>query len=91
MAGRPQSCCASVSYSVAALGSSELRDGASQELKGHPSIDNLPTYRVVPAVIRMDTVSGNNYVTGQRIRPGALSDFTHDRVDEQVHLTSEGG
>lgn len=72
-------------------GSTELRDWASQELKGYPTIDDLPDYRVVPAVILLNGISGYNQITGQRIRAHALPDFTHDRIDENVHLTSGVG
>lgn len=74
-------------------GSTELRDWASQELKGYPDHDQdeLPHYRIVPAIIRLNGVTRTHQITGQRIRPGALPDFTHDHIGEEVALYSGVG
>lgn len=72
-------------------GSTELRDWASRELKGYPDPDGLPDYRVVPAVILLNGVTMRAQINGQRIRPGALPDFTHEHIEERVHLQSGVG
>lgn len=72
-------------------GSVELRDWASRELKGYPDPDSLPDYRVVPAVILLNGVTMRAQITGQRIRPGALPDFTHGQIEERVRLESGVG
>ncbi|HMJ36577.1 MAG TPA: hypothetical protein VK501_21915 [Baekduia sp.] len=53
-------------------GSETLRDWAARELDGYEGGDPLPDYRVVAAVIQLDGMAGNNWVTGQTVLRVAL-------------------
>lgn len=66
--------------------SSELRDWASKELHGYRPADDLPNYRVVPAVIKINATTIRARITGQRISPDQLPDVVQEHVDEKVEL-----
>jgi AbiTii len=55
--------------------SEELRDWATRELKGYPGVDDLPEYRKIVALLRLDGISGNYKITGEELPPMALPDF----------------
>lgn len=65
-------------------GSMELRQWATQELKGYEPGDEVPEFRTVAAPIRVDAVSGNTIITGQRISPRELPGFVQDDIDEAI-------
>lgn len=67
-------------------GSEILRDWATRELDGYGNTDDLPDYRIAPAVIQLDGISGHVQVTGQAVAPSSLPDFTHDTIKEKVPL-----
>jgi hypothetical protein len=67
-------------------GSEELRTWATRELQGYGPDDELPGYRVIPAVIKVDFTNVRFHVTGQRISPHNLPDVVREHVDETLHL-----
>lgn len=69
-------------------GSEELRDWATRELKGYygEDSDKLPDYRVVPAPLMLDGVSGNVQIRQQQLAPTALPDFAQEHIKEEVQL-----
>jgi hypothetical protein len=72
-------------------GSEELRDWATQELKGYKNRDDLPSYREVGASIRVDGIVGFNQITGQLIGVNGLPDFTREHISERAPLYSGVG
>ncbi|MFE6504485.1 hypothetical protein [Kitasatospora sp. NPDC057738] len=80
---------ASVLRQVVALGgrarSGALRAWATQELQGYRGdSQELPDYRVVPAPIMIDAISGFHQIKGQQISTFDLPDFARDIVKEEV-------
>jgi hypothetical protein len=75
-----------------AVGSDELREWASLELRGYVgSSVELPNYRKIPAPIEIDGFAGAMQATGHRISRRSLPDFARDDVDEEVPLTNSVG
>lgn len=68
------------------IGSVELRQWASRELRGYQGSEELPDYRIVGAGIYLDGVTINTQITGQQISPRSLPDFTHKDIHEYVDL-----
>jgi AbiTii-like protein len=73
------------------VGSSDLRDWASRELRGYDGDAELPDYRRVMAPILANSVHGNQFIggtiiTGERISPGELPDLVSDQIGEEVEL-----
>lgn len=69
-------------------GSSELRDWATQELRGYPPDAELPEYRVVPAPINIDGAIPGGLVKNQQIPRSTLPDFVQEKVDEEFKFYS---
>lgn len=68
-------------------GSQDLRVWALRELKGYSdSGDEPPAYRTVAAPILADAVTGNSWVTRQRIGASGLPEFVRNDVDEEMTL-----
>ncbi|MDO3397966.1 hypothetical protein QWJ41_19745 [Nocardioides sp. SOB44] len=67
-------------------GSTELRDWARQELEGYEQREDLPDYRVLPAVIALDGVTISSIVNQQHISPSALPDFAQEAIGEQAPI-----
>ena len=67
-------------------GSAALREWATQELKGYRGDDELPDYRIVPAVLVIDGATMTHRVRGQQISPAVLPEIARDRVKEEVRL-----
>jgi len=70
------------------LRSPELREWASRELNGYESEDDLPSYRIVPATLKIDGSDMVKIVTGQDISPSQLPDFARDQVREELRFVS---
>jgi hypothetical protein len=69
------------------VGSTELRDWASRELRGYDGTGvDLPPYRKPGALILVDFVSGNWQVTNQQISRRQLPDAIREYVEETVPL-----
>lgn len=68
-------------------GSSELRDWASQELRGYLDTASLPEYRKVPAPIQLDAVAGHTIIRGQTISPFNLPDVARDVITNRTPFT----
>lgn len=66
--------------------SQELRDWASQELRGYNGETDLPAYRCVPAPLMIDAIAGHTHITGQRISPSELPDVVAEQIKEEVEL-----
>jgi len=69
-------------------GSSELRDWATQELRGYPPDAELPEFRVVPAPIYVDGAVPGGLVKNQQIPRSTLPDFVQEKVDEEFKFYS---
>jgi hypothetical protein len=69
-------------------GSTALRDWASKELQGYGPDDELPAYRVLPAMLKVDGEVPGGWIKGQPFSPLMLPDFVRDVLgtDEQVRL-----
>lgn len=67
-------------------GSSELRDWASQELRGYADVlvDDLPDYRKVPAIVQLDAIVGTGGVAHQTIAPHELPEQAREHIKNQV-------
>lgn len=65
-------------------GSSDLRDWASQELRGYGPGEDLPGYRRVQAAIQLDGIAGFNRITGQSIAPEHLPEEVGERITNEV-------
>ena len=64
-----------------------LRDWASLELNGYAGSDEqIPPYRGVPALIKLDGLSGFHQIKGQTIAPTDLPDFVREHIKEYVEL-----
>lgn len=75
-----------------AVGSNELRDWASLELRGYVGSDSpLPAYRNVPAILEVDGFAGAMQVSAFRISPRSLPEFAQNSIDEEVPLTNSIG
>lgn len=82
------------------VGSPELREWASQELKGFQGVERLqlPTYRVIRAPVLLDAVVGFNQVTRFPVPESALPDWV-DELDllplrqgvRELEAMAEGG
>ena len=70
------------------VGSTELREWASRELRGYGDIsaDDLPDYRKPSAVILVNAINGNYKIDGQQISPRQLPDPVNKHVSEEVPL-----
>ena len=68
------------------VGSTELREWASRELRGYQGEEETPLYRKPAAVLKVDAISGNTHITGQRVSPRQLPDFVAEHVGEEVPL-----
>ena len=69
-------------------GSSELRDWATQELRGYPPDAELPEFRTVPAPIYIDGAIPGGLVKNQQIPRSTLPDFVQEKVDEEFKFYS---
>lgn len=67
-------------------GSAQLRDWARLELDGYASEQELPDYRIVPAMIAIDGATINAHITQQPISATELPDGISEHVKEEVHL-----
>lgn len=67
-------------------GSSELRDWASQELRGYAdaTVDDLPDYRKILATIQVDAVVGYTQISHQTISPRELPEEAREHITNQV-------
>ena len=67
-------------------GSSELRDWASQELRGYAdsNVEDLPSYRQVPAIIQIDAVTITHQISHQTIAPEELPAEAREHIKNQV-------
>jgi AbiTii len=71
------------------VGSTELREWASLELRGYVgSPTELPTYRKVPATLEVNGFNGSMQVKGFRLSPRDLPSFAQASVGEEVPLNS---
>jgi hypothetical protein len=67
--------------------SEALRDWALCELKGYAdAIDRLPAYRIIPAQIKVNTISGPAQFIGQEISARHLPEPARGIVKEEVGL-----
>jgi len=66
--------------------SRELRTWATRELSGYAPTDDIPEYRTVSAMLKLDGSNLRFLVEGQQISPSQLPDFARDDVKEQVTL-----
>ncbi|MFZ2113105.1 MAG: hypothetical protein WAU77_05170 [Solirubrobacteraceae bacterium] len=74
------------------VGSKELREWASLELRGYRNSEvELPEYRVPPAVIEVDAIKGNYQISGQPISPRWLPAFAQEHIGEEVRLNHSVG
>lgn len=66
-------------------GSSDLRDWATRELRGYADVlvEDLPSYRKIPAMIQMDAVVGHHQVRHQTIAPHELPE------EARAHIANE--
>ena len=67
-------------------GSDQLRDWARKELDGYGLDEEVPRYRVVPAIIAIDGANSAWKWTGQQISPIELPDFARDVIKQEVEL-----
>ena len=69
-------------------GSAELRDWASQELKGFSGVEaeDLPPYRRILAPILMDAVTGSTLVERQSLPYSSLPDFVRELMPEALPI-----
>jgi hypothetical protein len=67
-------------------GSEALRDWATRELDGYRDSDEIPDYRVVPAVIQLDAMVPGGQITGQGVAPSSLPKVVRERIKEKVEL-----
>jgi hypothetical protein len=67
-------------------GSSDLRDWASQELRGYADADiaDLPNYRRIPGTLQLDGISGNTQIRHQTIGAFNLPKEVQERISNQV-------
>lgn len=64
--------------------SSELRNWASQELRGYADDSSLPEYRKVQAIIQMDSLVGSMQVSRQTIGPEAFPKEIREQITTEV-------
>ncbi|MEV7135839.1 hypothetical protein AB0N24_23515 [Arthrobacter sp. NPDC093128] len=64
--------------------SSELRDWASQELRGYTDGAILPEYRKVQALIQMDSLLGFTQISRQTIGPESFPEHVRQDITNQV-------
>lgn len=71
-----------------AVSSGPVREWASRELTGYEDVgeEDVPSYRKLPALIQMDSVSGYTIASHQTITPSSLPDFVKDWIEEGVTL-----
>lgn len=69
-------------------GSPELREWASQELKGFSGVEaeDLPPYRRIMAPLLMDAVTGSSYVERQSLPYSSLPDFVREQMPEELPI-----
>lgn len=69
-------------------GSSELRDWASQELRGYAdaSLEELPDYRKVLAIIQVDVMVGRDQMIHFTISPSQLPESARAHIGNKVPL-----
>jgi hypothetical protein len=69
------------------VGSTELREWASRELRGYLGAGaELPAYRRPGAVIQVDAVNGRFQITGQQVSREILPEGIREHIDELVPL-----
>jgi len=74
------------------VGSTELREWASLELRGYLGEDiELPRYRTPGAVLQINAIKGMMQITGQQISPRWLPEFTREHIGEEVQLAQPVG
>jgi hypothetical protein len=71
--------------------SRDLREWASKELRGYESVDDLPSYRSVAALIQMDAVTQWAQVKHQRVGISEFPEFAQEHIAERLHLTQGVG
>lgn len=67
-------------------GSDQLRDWARTELDGYAPDEEVPRYRVIPAVIAIDGANSAWKWTGQQLSSMELPDFARDVIRPEVEL-----
>ena len=67
-------------------GSPELREWASQELRGYNRDDELPSYRTITAPLQIDGAIPGGMVRHETIGSMDIPDFARDDISEQVPL-----
>lgn len=69
-------------------GSSELRDWASRELRGYAdaSLEELPCYRKLLAIIQVDVVVGRDQMSHFTISPNQLPESARAHIGNEVPL-----
>jgi AbiTii len=69
-------------------GSAALREWASKELQGYGPDDELPAYRVLPAMLKIDGALPGGFIKGQPFSPLMLPDVVKEVLgtEEQVRL-----
>ncbi|MQS16052.1 hypothetical protein F7Q99_28370 [Streptomyces kaniharaensis] len=72
-------------------GSVSLRECASRELTGYGPNDELPEYRTVGAPIKVDAITFNAQIRGQRISPRVLPAPLREAIDESHSFRSGVG
>jgi AbiTii-like protein len=72
-------------------GSAALRDWASKELQGYGSDDELPGYRVIPAVLKIDGALPGGFIRGQPFSPLMLPDFVQEVLGTQEEVRLRQG
>jgi hypothetical protein len=69
------------------VGSPELREWASQELRGYSPADDLPAYRRVSAPIQIDGLVPGGMIHHETISVLDLPDFAQDEISESMPMT----
>jgi hypothetical protein len=72
-------------------GSEKLRDWATRELQGYHGEDDLPSYRLVAAPLRVDGIVGRVKVSRQAFPPASLPDFAREHIQDEVELRDGTG
>jgi hypothetical protein len=68
------------------IGTADLRDWASRDLKGYGPDDALPEYRRIPAPLMLDGFTGGGHVTGQMVAAHLLPDEARDILEDPVAM-----
>lgn len=67
-------------------GSEELRDWARRELDGYRTDDDLPDYRVLPGVVKIDGTTFNAIITGQQLSTFDIPEFAREQITSGIHM-----